>query len=187
MSERRWLVVSHSAKPHYVRPFGSPGLGRPRWSTSSRTDDGKQLGTTGYALDVQHQSVRRSMPTIGQAVLEGAGSLIALGGLYDVLMRRLPSNLTAMCGGDARSTKLVRELLRALGGALVAIGIAVVILASGFDRESRERTTMLILILVLPSEGMNTLGMLRVGSPFYVPLLLILLALAGLAISWSSL
>jgi hypothetical protein len=187
MSGRRRLVVSHSAKPHYVRPFGSPGLGRPRWSTSSRTDDGKQLGTTGYALDVQRQSFRRSMPTIGRAVLEGAGSLISLGGLYDVLVPRLPGNLTAMCGGDARSSKLVRELLRALGGALVGIGVAVMILASGFDRESRERTTVLILILVLPSEGINTLGMLRVGSPYYVPLALIVLTLAGLAVSWSTL
>jgi hypothetical protein len=92
-----------------------------------------------------------------------------------------------MCGGDARSSKLARELLRALGGPLVGIGVAVVVLASGFDRASRERTTMLILILVLPSEGMNTLGMFRVGSPYYVPLALIVLTLVGLAISWSSL
>jgi hypothetical protein len=127
------------------------------------------------------------MPTIGQAVLEGAGGLIALGGLYDVLVPRLPTNLKAMCGEDARSSKLVRELLRALGGSLVGIGVAVVILASGFDRESRERTTVLILILVLPSEGMNTLGMLRVGSPYYVPLALIVLTTVGLVISWSSL
>jgi hypothetical protein len=46
---------------------------------------------------------------------------------------------------------------------------------------------MLILILVLPSEGMNTLGMLRVGSPYYVPLALIVVTLVGLAILWSSL
>jgi hypothetical protein len=127
------------------------------------------------------------MPTTGQAVLEGTGSLIALGGLYDVFVPRLPANLKAMCGEDARSSKLVRELLRALGGALVGIGVAVVVLATEFDRESRERTTMLILILVLPSEGMNALGMLRVGSPYYVPLALIVLTLVGLAILWSSL
>jgi hypothetical protein len=127
------------------------------------------------------------MPTIGQVVLGGAGSLIALGGLYDVMMPRLPANLAAICGADSRSSKLVRELLRALGGALVGIGVAVVVLANGFDRESRERTTVLILLLVFPSEGMNTLGMLRVGSPYYVPLALIVLTLVGLAILWSSL
>jgi hypothetical protein len=122
------------------------------------------------------------MLTIGQAVLEGAGSLIALGGLYDVLVPRLPANLAAMCGGEAGSSKLVRELLRALGGALVGIGVSVVVLASRLGAADRALSKLLILLLVLPSEGVNAFGMFRVDSPYYVPLALIVLTLVGLAI-----
>jgi hypothetical protein len=107
--------------------------------------------------------------------------MIAFGGLYDVLVPRLPANLAAVCGGDPRSSRLVRELLRALGGALVGIGVAVIFLASS-GLGDRWRTKMLILLLVLPSEGMNALGMFRVGSPYYVPLVLILLTLGGFVV-----
>ncbi|MBB5340530.1 hypothetical protein [Tunturiibacter gelidoferens] len=122
------------------------------------------------------------MLTIGQAVLEGAGSLIALGGLYDVVVPRLPANLAVVCAGDPRSSKLVRELLRALGGALVGIGVSVVVLASRLGAADRALLKLLIFLLVLPSEGANAFGMFRVGSPYYVPLALIVITLAGLAI-----
>ncbi|WP_433967413.1 hypothetical protein [Tunturiibacter gelidiferens] len=121
------------------------------------------------------------MPTIGRAVLEGAGSLIALGGLYDVFVPRLPANLAVVCGGDPRSSRLVRELLRALGGALVGIGVSVVVLAGRLGAEERALLKLLILLLVLPSEGVNAFGMFRVGSPYYVPLGLIVITLVGLA------
>jgi hypothetical protein len=65
------------------------------------------------------------LPTIARIMLYCAAALIAIGGLYDVFVPRLPSNLVAMCGGDERACKLVRELLRALGGSLVAVGATV--------------------------------------------------------------
>jgi hypothetical protein len=116
-----------------------------------------------------------------------AAALIALGGLYDVFVPRLPSNLAAMCGGDERACKLVRELLRALGGSLVAVGATVAFLVSRLDGQNRPRTLMLVLLLVLPSEGINSFSMYRVGSPFLVPLAFTLLALLGVFLAWPGL
>jgi hypothetical protein len=110
--------------------------------------------------------------------------LIALGGLYDVFVPSLPSNLIAMCRGDERARKLVRELLRALGGTLLAVGAAVAFLVSPWWVQDRPRTLMLVLLLVLPSEGINSLAMYRVGSPFLVPLAFILLTSLGVLLAW---
>lgn len=92
-----------------------------------------------------------------------------------------------MCGGDERACKLVRELLRALGGSLVAVGAAMAFLVSPLGFQDRPRTLMLVLLLVLPSEGINSLGMYRVGSPFLVPLALISLAVLGVVLAWPGL
>jgi hypothetical protein len=70
------------------------------------------------------------MSLSGRLLLETAAGLITAGGLFDVFVSRLPKNLAALCGEDERAVRLVRELLRALGGALVAIGLAVFALAA---------------------------------------------------------
>jgi hypothetical protein len=117
--------------------------------------------------------------TTGQITLNLAAALITGGGLYDISVRKLPAKLSAMCHGSALAAKLARELLRALGGGLVAVGLttaAVANINNGYDQHSR---LMLVLLLVVPSEGMNAIGMYRVGSPFYVPLGFILLVLLG--------
>jgi len=78
---------------------------------------------------------------------------------------------------------VIRELLRALGGCLVGIGAAVVILANIVGHKHDSYAMSLVLILVLPSEGMNALGMYRVGSQFFVPLFFVLLTLVGVALA----
>jgi hypothetical protein len=123
---------------------------------------------------------------IGQIALNLAAALITSGGLYDISIsfRKLPANLSTMCRGNPLAAKLTRELLRALGGCLVAIGLttaAVVNLDIGYDRRSR-----LVLLLVVPSEGMNAICMYRAGSPYYVPLGFVLLVLLGVLLSWSA-
>lgn len=65
---------------------------------------------------------------------------------------------------------------------LIAIGASVGILASSIAREHNLHAITLILVLVLPSEGMNAVGMRRVGSPYVVPLFFILLTVAGAAL-----
>lgn len=124
------------------------------------------------------------MPTIAHITLYFAAAFITLGGLYDVFVPRLPSNLATMCGGDQRACKLVRELLRALGGSLVAVGATKAFLVSRLGGQDRHRTLMLVLLLVLPSEGINSMGMYRVGSPFLVPLAFTLLTLLGVLLAW---
>jgi hypothetical protein len=127
------------------------------------------------------------LSAIARIILYCAAAFIAIGGLYDVFVPRLPSNLVAMCGGDQRASKLVRELLRALGGSLIAVGTAVAFLVSRWWVQDRPRTLILILLLVLPSEGINSLGMYRVGSPFLVPLAFTLLTLLGVLLAWPGL
>ncbi len=100
---------------------------------------------------------------------------------------RLPSNLVAMCGGDERACKLVRELLRALGGSLIAVGAAMAFLISQLGVQDRRQTLMLVLLLVMPSEGINSLSMYRVGSPFLVPLAFTFLTLLGVLFAWPGL
>lgn len=124
------------------------------------------------------------MPTIAQIVLESAAAMIVLGGLYDLFAPRLPSSLMAMCGGDVRACRLVRELLRALGGSLVAVGVTVATLVGGSSCQDRPRTLLLVMLLVLPSEGVNCFSMHRVGSPFLIPLAFILLTLLGVFLAW---
>jgi hypothetical protein len=124
------------------------------------------------------------MPLLGKFVLEIAATLITLGGLYDLFAPRLPANLVPMCNGNPQACKLVRELLRALGGALVSIGLAAAVLISGFDLKDRRRTLILILVLVLPSEGINSVCMHRVGSPFLIPMAFAALTLVGVILAW---
>src|SRR5579884_3752609 len=107
-------------------------------------------------------------------VLTLAGGLIALGGLYDLCTPRPPANLARKVQGNEEAGIAVRELLRALGACLFAIGATVVILAT---RAHDAPATALILTLVLPSEAMKAVGMQRVGSPYFVPLAFILLTL----------
>ena len=116
-------------------------------------------------------------------VLTGAATCIALGGLYDVFTPQLPPNLASRCSGNEDGRIAIRELLRALGGCLVGIGAAVGILATTLVRQNDAHTVALILTLVLPSEGMNAIGMHRVGSPYVVPLFFILLTVSGAALA----
>jgi hypothetical protein len=95
-----------------------------------------------------------------------------------VFTPQLPRNLIAMCGGDKRALKLVRELLRALGGCLVAVGLTVAILVNSSTFRD-DLTRGLVLLLVLPSAGINAFSMYRVGSPFLAPLAFVTLTIVG--------
>jgi hypothetical protein len=116
-------------------------------------------------------------------VLTLAGVLIALGGFYDTLTPRLPPYLAAICADNLPARKLIRELLRGLGGCLVAIGATVALLANSAQAH-RNYVLCLILILVLPSEGANSVGMYRVRSPWlFAPLSFMALTLLGVALA----
>jgi uncharacterized protein YjeT (DUF2065 family) len=124
------------------------------------------------------------MNPIARIVLNVAAAFIVLGGLYDLLTPKLPPNLAAICGDNDRASKLVRELLRALGGSLVAIGATVAALVNSSTPESLHHTLLLTLLLVIPAEGINSISMRKVGSPFYVPLAFLLLTVLGVVLAW---
>jgi hypothetical protein len=124
------------------------------------------------------------MSPIARIVLNSAAALIFFGGLYDLLTPKLPPNLAAICGDNERARKLVRELLRALGGSLVAIGATVGALVNTSTPENVHRSLLLILLLVIPAEGINSLSMRKVGSPFFIPLAFLLLTILGVALAW---
>ena len=124
------------------------------------------------------------MSAIARIVLNSAAALIVLGGLYDLLAPKLPPNLVAICGDNDRAQKLVRELLRALGGSLVAVGATVAALVNASTPETIHRNLLLILLLVIPAEGINSVSMRKVGSPFFVPLAFLLLTVLGIALAW---
>src|ERR1700722_7266373 len=124
------------------------------------------------------------MRLLARILLNSAAALIVLGGLYDLLTPKLPPNLAAICGDNDRARKLVRELLRALGGSLVAVGATIAALVNTSTPETTHRNLLLILLLVVPSEGINSYSMRRVGSPFYVPLAFLLLTILGVALAW---
>lgn len=124
------------------------------------------------------------MTAVARIVLNCAAALIALGGLYDLLVPQLPPNVAGLCGDNPHSCKLVRELLRALGGALLAIGLTVAILVNTPAIQDHHQTLIAILFLVLPSEGINSIAMYRAGSPFYIPLSFLLIALSGVFLAW---
>jgi hypothetical protein len=124
------------------------------------------------------------MGPIARIVLNSAAALIVLGGLYDLLTPKLPPNLAAICGDNDRARKLVRELLRALGASLIAVGATIAALVNTSTPETTHRNLLLILLLVVPSEGINSLSMRKVGSPFFVPLAFLLLTVLGVVLAW---
>jgi hypothetical protein len=127
------------------------------------------------------------LPLIARIDLETAAALITIGGLYDLFTPRMPPNLVAICGDNEHASRLVRQLLRALGGSLVAIGLTVAVLVAGFGAPARPQTLLLVLLLVVPSEGINAFCMYRVGSPYYFPLAFALLTMLGVVLGWPNL
>jgi hypothetical protein len=126
------------------------------------------------------------MSMLARIVLNSAAALIVLGGLYDLLTPNLPPKLAAICGDNNRARKLVRELLRALGGSLVAVGATVAALVNTSTPQTTHHTLLLILLLVIPAEGINSYSMRKVGSPFFIPLAFLLLTVLGVALAWTA-
>jgi hypothetical protein len=115
-------------------------------------------------------SMEAQMWVPGRFILELAAGLITTGGLYDVLTPRLPSNLAKICGANQGAQKLTRELLRALGGALIALGAGCAYMVTVAGANPDPSILVLILVLVVLSQLINAICMFRAGSPFYFPL-----------------
>ena len=124
------------------------------------------------------------MGVAGRIILATAAVLVAAGGLYDLLVPRLPKNLDQICAANADARRLVRELLRALGGSLTVLGLTSFLLVTASGMPTSRSMLTLVLALLVPAELINAFSMYRVKSPFYFPLGFVLLALLGAGFAW---
>jgi hypothetical protein len=124
------------------------------------------------------------MAAAGPIILGVATCLVAAGGLFDLCVPALPGNLARLCNEQESARRLVRELLRALGGALTSIGIGAAFLVVHMGSRPDASTLAVILVLIVPAELINAWAMRRVGSPFYIPLLFALLTIVAGMLSW---
>jgi hypothetical protein len=122
------------------------------------------------------------MIAVGRLLVGIAGALIALGGAYDLFASKLPPNFVTACADRPQAARLTRELLRALGGALLAIGAAIVWITVNAHGRFGRTQLVLVLLLALPSEAVNALAMRRVGSPWIFPAAFLAILLVGVVL-----
>ncbi len=135
---------------------------------------------------MREDAVRRRLSL---ALLNVSALLVGAGGLYDVLTPSVPSHeleylrsLGEQPGPAA--VMLFRELLRALGGALIGVGVSLLALVNLPLRRGERWAAWTIGLVIVVSEGINAIGMARIGGPFWAPLTFVTLALLGLGLAY---
>ena len=123
------------------------------------------------------------------ALLNVSALLVVAGGLYDVLTPSVPSHeleyLHSMGEGPGpASVMLFRELLRALGGALIGVGVSLLALVNLPFRRGERWAAWTIGVVIVASEGINAIGIARIGGPFWAPLTFVTLALLVLGLAY---
>jgi len=121
---------------------------------------------------------------VGLTLLNLAGTLVIVGALYDLLVPAVPQNHLAYLGAadtqlDPRFAALDLAMLRSIGGCLLAIGAATLVLTNGPVRRGETWARLTVAFLVGVSEGNNSYRMFEFDSPWYGPLGFVGLALAG--------
>jgi hypothetical protein len=124
---------------------------------------------------------------IGLTLARLGGAGMVLGGVADISIRSLlpgHRDFLGLAPGDAApaTESLVLALLHALGAALVASGVAVLVLLHLAHATGRRLPALAAAAVAILAEGTNTMGLRLVGSPlFYAPLTFLLLVAAGVA------
>ncbi len=116
--------------------------------------------------------------------------LLIAGGLYDIFVPAVPFH-EAFLGVpydqlDPRFAILDNAQMDAIGGFLIASGVAMIVLVRIPFRRGAAWASIAILALVVIGLSGNAAGMYRVGAPFYVPLIEIALVLIALSIAHGS-
>jgi hypothetical protein len=124
---------------------------------------------------------------IALTILNCAATLMMLGGCFDMLIPTVPSNLlgyleVATADMSPHLSSLLLGLLRALGGCLLAIGIASLLIINGPLKRGERWASWALLILIGLSEGINASQMWRFGSPYCWPLAFVALTVVGVVI-----
>jgi hypothetical protein len=125
---------------------------------------------------------------VGLVLLNAAGALVIIGALYDLLVPSVPPNHLAYVGAadgrlDPRYAELDLAMLRSIGGCLLAIGAAALVLTNGPIRRGEGWARITVVVLVVVAEGNNAYRMYPFGSPWYGPLGFAVLAAAGAALA----
>ncbi len=126
---------------------------------------------------------------VSLALLNASALLVVAGGLYDVLTPSVPSHELEFLGSMGErpgpaSVTLFRELLRALGGALIGVGVSLLALVNLPFRRGERWAAWTIGVVIVVSEGINAIGMAKVSGPLWAPLTFAILALVGLTLAY---
>lgn len=131
----------------------------------------------------------KKMKNIGYRLIQIAGSLILLGGLFDVLMTFILHNVPKshvdylkLKDGSITTElqKLDQALLRAIGGCLIGLGIATLTIFSGRPKNMQRSSIFSTLSLITIAEGINGTQMILIHSSyFFYPLLCVLITWFG--------
>ena len=122
-------------------------------------------------------------------LLNLGASLMIVGGVGDIMLASPPPAWDGVVGSPVESLPpgagtLLLALLSALGASLIGCGVATLALVNGPLRHGDTWATLTITIVVLSSEGVNSLTMARLGVPyFWAPLLFTSLVLLGLVVA----
>ena len=124
----------------------------------------------------------------GLIVLNIAAALVIVGSLYDLGVPTVPPNhlryVTDLPTTASRSrfAELDLAMLRSIGGCLLAIGVACLLLVNGPVRRGSGFATLLVVLLIGIAEGNNAFRMYPFASPWYGPLSFAILGIFGAAL-----
>lgn len=128
--------------------------------------------------------------TIALVLLNLGAVLMVTGGVGDIMLASPPAAWERVVGAPLGSlpsgaTTLLLALLSTLGAALVGCGVATLALINGPLRRGDRGSAIVIVLVVVLSDGMNSLTMARLDLPyFWAPLLFVCLVLVGLAVAY---
>ena len=134
------------------------------------------------------------MKKVGYILLQIAACLVLLGGMADLLM---PFFIHSLPEAHAKYLRLNNEdvslelinfdhaFIRAIGGCLIAIGIGMITIIYGALKTQTRSVLIPLLLMVTTGEGINTLQMLSIHSPyFFFPLICLIFTWVGGIVWW---
>ena len=120
----------------------------------------------------------------GFILLNTAATLVMLGGCFDMFLPAVPANLVQHLNLPDQTvtpeiSSLLLALFRALGGCLLAIGLACLCFINPAAKRGEPWAAWAVLLLIGLSEAINASQMWTFGSPYYFPLAFVLLTFVG--------
>jgi hypothetical protein len=120
----------------------------------------------------------------GLIILNIASALVIAGALYDLGVPAVPANHLRYVGdipstSRSRFAELDLAMLRSIGGCLLAIGGACLLLVNGPVRRGSGLALFVVVLLIGIAEGNNAYRMFPFASPWYGPLSFAIMGVVG--------